>query len=262
MYKKLGVLAGGGDMPRLLVEACRAQGIEPFVVTFAGQDDFDWLPDDVAHVSLRLGQAGAVMKALRGWGISDLVLLGSLQKPSLIGLMPDLTAMKFLLRYGYRAGDDGLLSALRQFLEGEDFVLHGAQRFMPDLVTPAGLLGTHPVVGDIEVGVQAALDWGVQDKGQSVIVRGGRVVAREAREGTDSMIRSNDYSGGVLVKMCKPQQDKDLDLPTIGLGTVRAAVEAGLTGIGVHAGASFFLDREEAIALADKHGIFIVGVEP
>ena len=94
-----------------------------------------------------------------------------------------------------------------------------------------------------------------------MIVRDGEILAREGRSGTDAMIASGDYKGGVLVKMCKPQQDRDLDLPTEGLKTVQKAVDRGFAGVVLHAGASFFLDRDEAVALADEHGMFIVGVE-
>jgi len=260
---KIGILAGGGDMPRVLVEACRDQGIEPFVLGFKGQSDFAWVSDDIEHDFVGIGRAGAVIKRLRRAGVSDLVMLGTIKKPSMVELMPDLKAMQFLVSHGYSAlGDDGLLRALRGFLEGEGFVLHGAQRFMPEILTPVGVLGA--VVPDVgfSVGIEAALELGAADEGQSVIMHGGKVIAREGRAGTDAMILAHGRAGAVLVKMCKPQQDRDLDLPTIGVRTVRNAAEKGFAGIAVHAGESFFLDREEAVALADEAGMFIVGVSP
>lgn len=254
-------------MPRLLVEACRREGIEPFVVALEGQSDFVWLPDDVDHEFVRMGRVGAVLKALRAAEARDVVMIGSIRKPPLYSLAPDFKAIQLILRHGYTAlGDDGALKALRGFLEREGFALHGMHHFMPEIVTPQGVLGSVQPLGDIEIeieiGVRAALEWGAQDKGQAVIVHDGQVVAREARDGTDAMIKAHGCVGAVLVKMCKPQQDRDLDLPTIGISTVQNAVEAGLAGIVVHAGASFFVNREEAINLADEAGIFIVGVTP
>lgn len=264
--KRLGILAGGGDLPRLLVDACRAHGIEPFVVAFKGQGDFGWLLDDISHEVIKIGKAGRVMSALRAHDVRDVVMLGAIAKPSVAALAPDMTGLKFLAKYGYSAlGDDGLLSALRQFLEGEGFALHGAHRFMPEMVVPSGVLGVHGVddyAGDIEVGMAAALALGAQDKGQSVVMRAGAVIAREGRSGTDAMIAgADDGRGAVLVKMCKPQQDRDLDLPTIGPATVRACLDQGFAGIAVHAGESFFVEREAAIALADEAGLFVIGVD-
>lgn len=265
VVQKIGILAGGGDMPRLLVEACHREGIEPFVLGFKGQSDFGWLGDaGVEHDFVAIGKAGAVIKRLRAQGLTNLVMLGTIRKPSMVELMPDLKAMQFLVRHGYGAlGDDGLLRALRGFLEREGFVLHGAQRFMPEILMTedvVGSVGFEGFEGDVEVGVAAALALGEADEGQSVLVCGGAVIAREGRSGTDAMILEYGCAGAVLVKMCKPQQDRDLDLPTIGAATVRNVVETGCAGIVVHAGASFFLDREEAVVLADEAGVFIVGV--
>jgi len=255
--EKLGILAGGGDMPRYMREACAAQGTECF--TIALNDDAE------GDVHLPVGKVGAILKAFRERDVRDLVLIGTLSKPSLKALKPDMKAMMFLARYGYKAlGDDKLLRSLKVFLEDEGFLIHGAHRFLPQFLTGLDVLGQVGIDGfqdDIDVGVAAALEWGARDEGQSVIVKDGHVVAREGRAGTDAMIRAHGVAGGVLVKMCKPQQDVDLDLPTIGLRTVVNAVDVGLAGIAVHTGASFFLDQAEALTFADQAGMFVVGVE-
>jgi len=273
---KIGILAGSGDMPRLLVEACRRQGIDPFVVALGHEVDFKWLSDDIVYKFIAPGKAGMIIDAFKEWSVSDLVMIGAVRKPSIIGLIPDKVAIEFLGAYAPKPlssntllkdwTDDSLLSKLRTFLEGKGFSLHGAHAFLPDILSPEGGIGSVPYDAyqeDIQVGVRNALEWGKKDKGQAVIVRDGEVVAREKRRGTDAMIRKyNRQKGAVLVKMCKPEQDRDLDLPTIGLRTVQMAADSGFAGIAVHAGASFFLDREEAVALADAAGLFIVGVNP
>ena len=104
------------------------------------------------------------------------------------------------------------------------------------------------------------------DIGQSAIVEDGIVLGLEAAEGTDKLIkRCKSYKkkpkGGVLVKTCKPQQDKDLDLPTIGPDTVELCAEAGLNGIALHAHHSLLLDIEKVKDLANKHKLFVSGIE-
>ena len=166
-------------------------------------------------------------------------------------------------------GDNNLLSAVRRLLEDEGFQIHGIHKFADELLAPDGLAGKIKPKkedwADIERGLEVSQNLGALDVGQSVIVQEGIVLAVEAAEGTDEMIRRAKYlkrkgRGGVLVKTCKPQQDRDL--PTIGPETVRLAIESGLSGIVVHAGHSLIIDPEEVEAIADKHKLFVIGVHP
>jgi DUF1009 family protein len=105
------------------------------------------------------------------------------------------------------------------------------------------------------------------DVGQAVVVQQGIVLAVEAAEGTDALILRaatlcRQGAGGVLVKLCKPQQDRRVDLPTIGAGTVRRAAEAGLRGIAVEAGATLVLDLAGAVEAADRADLFLTGIDP
>ena len=266
---KLGILAGGGALPQKLIDACADQGINVFIVGFEGQTDARLLSAH-DHISVKIGQAGKVINALRHHGITDLVLIGSIKRPSFKEMKPDLKAAKFLMRHGYKAlGDSGLLSALRTLLEDEGFQVHGIHHFAPDLLVQAGVIGAYKPSekdwADIRVGIETALDLGRQDLGQACAVRDGRVLDREDAAGTDAMLKrleGQGNTGGVLVKLCKPQQDLDLDLPTIGLRTVENAIQAGLVGIVVHAGKSLMVDSEQLKDLADRHKVFVIGVNP
>lgn len=269
---KIGLLAGGGSLPEALVQACEAQGIDVFIVAFEGQVEDTLCAKGRSHVSLRLGQAEKILSALRREGVEDLVLIGSIRRPSLMELLPDIKGAKIFARIGMKsAGDSDVLSALRVVLEEEGFTLHGAHRFMGGVLTPAGGIGAFsPDEGqmlDIARGVGVVRALGTLDVGQGAIVQEGVVLGVEAAEGTDALIvrcgaLQRKGRGGVLVKLCKPQQDEDLDLPTIGPDTVAAAVKAGLSGIAVHAGKSMMAGREELVRLADKYKIFIIGIDP
>ncbi len=260
---KLGILAGGGDLPQALARACVAQGIDVFMIGLEGH--CGEIASDVPHVYAKVGKAGAIMKRFVSEGVMDLVLIGSLTRPNWSELVPDLKTLKFIRTYGLSAGGDGdLLSKLRRFLEDEGFKLHGVHRFMPDLLTPAGVLGAVVPLdySDIECGFKISQDLGARDVGQAVLVRDGKVLAEEDARGTNALIRGcADGAAAVLVKSCKPQQDMDLDLPTAGLKTVQAAQAAGLVGVVLHAGKSLLMDREQVISFADAHGMFIVGYD-
>jgi DUF1009 family protein len=118
---------------------------------------------------------------------------------------------------------------------------------------------------DIELGCRVARALGTVDVGQAVIVHQGVVLGVEAVEGTDALIERcaalrREGPGGVLIKLKKPDQERRVDLPTIGAITISRAAEAGLSGIAVEAGESLILDREAVIAEADERGLFVVGI--
>jgi len=267
----LGILAGGGILPLQLADHCKSQGIDVFVIGFDGHvnaSDFS----DHDFQSAKLGQVGKVIKAFKKRNISDLVMIGSITRPSFSELIPDLKALKFLSSTKLNAvGDSDLLSALRRFLEGEGFDIHGIQHFMPHILTPNGCITkakpSKEDLVDIDRGVVALNSMASLDIGQAIIVQEGLVLGVEAIEGTAKLIaRCGDLkrkgSKGVLVKLCKTQQDTDLDLPTIGIKTLRAIHDAGFGGIVLHAGKSLMINQEELVSFANAHHLYIVGIDP
>ncbi|MCF8495985.1 MAG: UDP-2,3-diacylglucosamine diphosphatase LpxI [Alphaproteobacteria bacterium] len=267
---RLGVIAGSGCLPGLLLEACDRRHIETFVVAFQGRTD-PAITIGRNHLWTRPGAPGKAIRALKSHGVRDLVSIGALRRPSPAELRPDFKALQFLARTGFSfRGDDGLLRALKIFLEAEGFRMHGVQEFLENLLMPAGTLGrVKPLEDqkrDIARGIEVARTLGALDVGQAVIVQGGFVLGVEGAEGTDALIRRcgalhRTGRGGVLVKLCKPQQDRALDLPAIGPDTIRAASESGLSGIAVQAGASLLVDPETVVTLADSAGLFVIGIE-
>jgi len=269
--KSLGIIAGGGTLPEKLLLACDDKGIEPFIIGFEGQTE-PALVKGRNHLWARLGAVGQVIKSLKAHNIRDVVMIGSIRRPSWGELVPDSKGAQILARIGLKSlGDSDLLSLIRGVLEEEGFYVHGVHKFADDLLSPEGVIGKHkPRKGDwadITRGAEISQNLGALDVGQSVLVQEGLVLGVEALEGTDELIRRCRHlkrkgRGGVLVKTCKPQQDKDLDLPTIGPETVRIAAECGLAGIAVHAGHSLLLERRRVAEIADKHKMFVIGINP
>jgi DUF1009 family protein len=266
----LGILAGGGTLPRRVAEAVASQGRGVFIVAFAGQFD----PGTIVgypHAVLRIGEAGRIIETLKDAGVVDLVMAGGVRRPSLIEIKPDWRGVQLLARIGAGAlGDDGLLAAIGRELEREGFRLVGASEILSGAAVAAGVLGRHSPDGtahaDIAHGLKVARVLGLVDVGQAVVVQQGLVLGVEAIEGTDALLArvgplGREGPGGVLVKIAKPQQDRRIDLPTIGPATVAAATAAGLRGIAVEAGGAIVLDRAETIAAADAAGLFLIAVD-
>lgn len=271
MAAKLGIIAGGGVLPRLLIAAAHAAGRPVFVLALEGHCE-PATTVDVEHGWIRLGQGGSGIDLLKRAGVAELVMAGPVKRPSLLELRPDLRTAQFLARIGRRAfGDDGLLGAVVRELESEGFSITAADALLADLLVPAGPLGRlQPDAAaeiDIERAVAAVLALGALDIGQAAIVQQGVVLGVEAAEGTDELIRrcgplKLDGPGGVLVKMSKPGQERRVDLPTIGTATVSAAAGAGLRGIAVEAGRAHVIDRPAVSAAADAAELFVVGIAP
>ena len=258
--KKLGIIAGGGILPVQLAEACKAQGIEPVVVGYRGYTDIIE-PDYWA----RIGSSLKTVNFLKEQNVKDLVFIGAIKRPNIFNLWPDWETFKFFLKAWFNSfGDNSLLSAARQELEERGFKLHGAHEFMPELLMKEGILGIHPPLDghqvDVQVGIQAARELGKQDKGQAVIIKNGQIIAREDKRGTSAMIKRYGTEGAVLVKMCKPQQDKDMDLPTIGPETAKLCANKNIAGIVGQADNTLLVESHQVREIADQNNLFVLGV--
>jgi hypothetical protein len=270
---KLGIIAGKGDLPDLILDAVRAEGRPVFVLALEGQTSED-LVRNVEHAWIPLGAVGRGLDALAAAGVRDVVFAGGVRRPSLLKLGLDGRAAQVMVKLGKAAfGDDKLLSVLIAEIEGGGFNVVGADDILHDLLVAEGVLGRHRpddlALSDVARGVEVARALGTVDVGQAVVVQQGIVLGVEAVEGTDSLIARSatvrrEGPGGVLVKIKKPGQERRADLPTIGLPTVTAAVDAGLRGIAVEAGATLLIGRERLVATADAAGIFVtaIRVEP
>ena len=269
--RKLGIIAGSGMLPLELIQTCQKQGRPYCVVAIKGHAEAACGQGKNGAYWCRLGAAGKVLKFFRKQQVQDVVMIGGIRRPSLWELWPDWLALKSLWRIRKASfGDNGLLSWLAGEVEALGFHLVGVHQVLPKLLLPKGVLGSvAPTAGekrDVAHGVHVAKILGQADVGQGVIVQQGLVLAVEGIEGTDAMIRrtaglKRKGPSGVLVKMMKPGQDKRLDLPTIGPRTIQTLADSGFKGVAAEAGLTLLAEAEKTIALADKLGIFIMGVD-
>lgn len=271
MTKKLGIIAGGGAIPRDLIDFCRNNKRDYFVIAIEGNADKELIDDTIPHIWIRIGQAGTGFKKLAKEKVEEVVMVGTIQRPTIKDLVPDMRTAAFFARIGMKSlGDDGILRALVKEIEKDGMTVRGIHEVLPELLIPKGILGkikpSKQAQEDIRRAVEVAIELGKLDVGQAVIVQQGLVLGIEGIEGTAELIRRcGDYKrkgdGGVLVKVRKPQQDMRVDLPTIGDRTVQAAYDSGLCGIALHAGNGLIVNEKETIKLADKLGIFVMGLD-
>lgn len=267
---RLAVLAGGGPLPERVARAAEADGAEVFVLAFEGESEPE-VVDGRPHAWIGVGSVGRALAQLKAWQIDEVCLIGRVRRPNLAGLKLDWRGARLVSRLAIGAqGDDGVLRTIVGELEREGFRVRGADEILAGLLAPAGVLtrAAPDTDGEAEIahGIRVARQLGELDVGQAVVVQRGLVLGVEAIEGTDALVRRcahlrREGPGGVLVKLKKPQQERRADLPTIGPVTVELAIEAGLVGIAIEAGQCLLVDWEEARQLADRAGLFVVGLE-
>ncbi len=263
----LGIVAGGGVLPRRIADSATAAGRSVFVVAFEGHTD----PETVAglpHAWLKLGQTSAALRAFRDAGCTEVVMAGPMARPTLSSLSLDLRSVTALAKAGSRVfGDDGLLSVIVEEIEREGFRVIGVEDILGGYLAPEGILAGGPLSGgderDVARGIAALQAVGVADIGQAVAVQEGLVLAVEAIEGTDAMIARagalrRPGAGPVLVKGAKPGQEHRADRPTVGSGTVEVAAAAGFRGIAIEAGATLVVDRGATVRAVEAAGLFLV----
>lgn len=270
--KKLGIIAGGGNLPGRLIRRCLDTGRSFFVIAIEGNAEPDLVNETIPHLWIRIGQAGTGFKRLAAEKVEEVVMIGTIRRPSFKDLVPDMRTTAFFAKIGGRAlGDDGILRALIKEIEAEKMRVVGIQEVMSDVLVKSGVLTrkkpSKTDFDDIRRGVTVAFELGRLDVGQSVVIQEGLVLGVEGIEGTDELIkRCSGYkrkgSGGVLIKLRKPQQDMRIDLPTVGSRTLENAKQSGLNGLAVHAGNTLIADEEDFIRQADKLGLFVIGIEP
>lgn len=267
MTERIGIIAGAGEFPSLMAKEFLGRGIEPVVVAIEEEADRS-IESIVASVHWQpLGKVGRLLKLLHRERIDRVVLAGKVHKTRIFrDLKPDFKAVALL--WGLRdRKDDTILLKVADVLAQEGVELLPQTTHMEDyLPGPAVFTRRAPndsERADVEFGLSVAREMGRLDIGQTVVVRRGAVLAVEAIEGTDQAIRRGGAlgaGGAVVVKVAKPSQDLRFDVPAVGVETVRSCVEGGVQVLAIEAHKTFFFQKEEALALADRNGISILAV--
>jgi len=265
----LGLIAGTGTFPLDVARSARRRFDRVVALAFHRLTDPRIEAETSAVTWLRPGEVTAGLEAFRAAGVRHAVMAGKVPKSALLArpasLGLDAAAARLLAQLPAR-GDAALLAAVAAALERSGIELLDQTALVPELLAGAGPLGGTPLRDDCRADI--ATGWPVAtaladlDVGQTVVVRGGVVLAVEAIEGTDGTIRRVGAlgRGASVVKVARSRLDRRFDLPAVGPDTVRVAAEVGIAALAFEAGRTVLLEREAVVALADRHAIALVGL--
>ena len=268
---RLGLVAGNGRFPFLVLEAARAAGHDVTIVALK-EEAFPELEAEAARAPaatlhrISLGQLGTWIKALQKAGVTHAVMAGQVKHTKLFSdIVPDMTAIGMLMRLKSK-NTDAIIAGVADVLRDHGIELIDSTTFLAPLLAREGTL-TKRAPGederqDLAVGYRIADAIAGLDIGQTIAVKSSAVVAIEAMEGTDQVIaRAGQLAGAgvTIVKVAKPNQDMRFDVPVVGVATIRAMQAVGATALSVDAGKTLMIDGDAVVAAADAAGIAIVG---
>jgi UDP-2,3-diacylglucosamine hydrolase len=264
---KLGLIAGNGRFPFLVLEGAKRAGVSVAVAAIREEADpeIEALADRLTWVGI--GQLGKMLRFFKAEGVDRAIMAGQVKHVQIFSrAIPDVRMLKMLLRLP-RRNTDALIGAVAKELASEGIDLIDSTYFLEDrLPQPGNLSKRKPDErerGDIEYGLEIANELARLDLGQTIVVRERACVAIEAMEGTDAVIRrAGQLVRGRLtvVKIAKPDQDMRFDVPVIGLPSIETMIEAGATCLCMTARKTLIFDREEMLALANKNKIAVVAL--
>jgi DUF1009 family protein len=280
-HNPLGLIAGNGRFPFLLLEAARARGLRVVVAAIKEETDAEIdaraaADDRIVVHWMSLGELSRLIEMFKREGVTRAVMAGQVKHKQIFSsIRPDWRLAKLLLNLRTR-NTDMLLGAVAKVLEDEGIELMSSTAFLEPMLAPDGVMTRRAPdeveLGDIEYGLRVARGIAGFDLGQTVVVAAGACVAVEAMEGTDAtIVRAGTLLRDVadeastlqrrltVVKVAKPKQDMRFDVPVVGVPTIEVMQAAGATCLCVEAGRTLVFDREAMVAAADTAGIAIVG---
>ena len=280
--RTLGLIAGNGRFPFLILEAARAKGLRVVVAAIREETEPEINeraavdPEGVSVHWLSLGELSRLIELLQAEGVTEAVMAGQVRHKQIFsGIRPDWRLAKLLLNLRSR-NTDMLLGAVAKVLGDEGITLLSSTSFLEPMLAPEGVLTVRAPDeaewSDVAYGQRVARGIAAFDLGQTVVIAAGACVAVEAMEGTDatiaragSLLGAFGESAGTLsrrltvVKVAKPQQDLRFDVPVVGVPTILAMAAAGATCLCVESGRTLLFDREGMVEAADRAGIAVVG---
>lgn len=267
---KLVIIAGKGNLSRKLIHASKGQ-YELLIIALYNETDPD-LIKDLPHIWIKLGEVGKAIGAIKDFKAKKVLFVGSVDKPDILNLKVDTMGAKLLAKIAKDKifGDNKILSSLTDFLTQQDLEVVGAHEILKDLVVSEGVFTlvkpNEQEMSDIKLAKRVTHSLGELDIGQATIIENGIILGVEAAEGTDNLIKrcaelkKIKSQGGLLVKFSKPNQETRIDLPTIGIETIRNIHAAKFKGIAIEAHKSIFLDKEEVISYANANNLFVIAI--
>jgi DUF1009 family protein len=267
----LGLIAGNGTFPFLVLREARRLGHDVVVIALEGETfpELETLAGELGGVRfswIPIGELARCVAILKGAGVTQAVMAGQVKHVKLFaGVQPD-AALRAVIAGLDARNTDALIAAVAGVLAANGISLMHSTALLADRMAPAGVLTraqpTEEMRADFEYGYRVADTLAGADIGQTAIVKARAVVALEAMEGTDAAIARAGALAGPgtrVVKVAKPSQDMRFDVPVVGAATIRAMAAAGADALSIDAGKTLIVDGDAFLREADAAGVVVVG---
>lgn len=268
--ERLGIVAGGGQFPRLIAQEARKNGNFVAICGFRDNTEMALKEECDSFEILPLGQLNNLIRFFKDNNIEKVCMAGSINKPRALDLRPDWRVAKLLFSLKTK-GDDAILRAILGEFEKEGMQPLSAGDLVPSLRAVEGNLtqikGNHTpkeVQDSIKYAFPILESLGHFDIGQCIVVRENMVIAVECLEGTDATIERGAMLGGegcIAIKIAKKGQDQRVDLPSIGLTTIENLIKYKYLALIIEAEKTLFFDQDKALALAKQHNLHIIAIK-
>jgi DUF1009 family protein len=264
----LAIFAGRGSLPMMLIEDCQKKS-RKFAVFLLEGENYEIDYSAFNPIKLGYGEVEKFLSAVKAAEINNLVFIGGVTKPNFSSLKVDKSGAVLVAKIlaNKILGDDSVLRTVINFFEKEGLKILRIDQLLDCVVSTKSTLSkiqpTKENLADIALGVKAIKSFSDFDVGQSIVIAQKQIIAVEALEGTDEMIKrcrnlKADYiKNAVLLKMKKAKQSMKADMPTIGVETIKNCFESGICGIAIQANSTLVLQKDEVIKKADELGLFL-----
>ncbi len=269
--KNLAIIAGTGDLPTFIINKCKKEDIDYQVFLLDGEG---YEHDYSCHnaIKLKYGEISKFIKIIKEKKLTNLVMAGGVTKPDLRAIKVDKKSASLVTKILAKKllGDDSVLNTVIKFFEKEGLKIIKVNDFLSDITAKKGTLSKAiPGKNDlenIEIAKNAIKHISKFDIGQSLVMAQKQIIALEAAEGTDQMIKRckeltiNYKNSAILVKTCKKSQSRKADLPTIGVKTINNCHKSGIKGIAIQANNTLILKKDDVIKKIDEYNMFLVAI--
>ena len=268
---KVIVLCGSGELPSLIKKKLITKQSESYFISFL-KNKLPVKIGDKNHKTINLGKIITELKKLKSFGYKHIILAGSISRPSLSEISPDINTIKLIPEFTktlIQGGDNNLLKFAITKLEKIGFKILKLNTILPECFLGTGDQSKKKtpksVIADIWKGKKILFAKSRFDIGQSIIIQRGTVVGIEAIQGTDNLIRQSHKflkkgSDAILIKLLKNNQDLRADIPAIGLKTVKNCKKYGISGIAFSAHRTVFINKEKVIEFCNYNKLFLYGL--
>jgi len=259
----IGLFLGDTDFPKIIVDKIKKLKIKYFIIDLTKNNKFK---KDINSYVISIGQFGKIIRLIKEKKCKKVLFAGKINKPKFASLKLDFKGFYYISRIirASKLGDAAILKEIIKILAKEKIKVISSITFNPELtLLKRSYTKLKPNRGDLKSitkGIQSLHKLNAHNHAQGLVVKNSIIIARETSKGTKKMLKSinkSKNSQGILIKLPKKKQDLRLDLPTVGLDTLKDCKRAGIIGIVLKAKQNIFLDRNQCVSFADKNNIFI-----